>query len=104
MMAETGSPKPVLSTYGNAFTPATEANLDDPMREILSGPPHLIAIETFAWDGVPQLKPLPIPPSPAAPAPWPSRFLAGGFLFAPGSFVRTSPTTPTSTSRARRSP
>jgi hypothetical protein len=91
MMGQTGSPKPILSTYANAFTPR-EAGSNEP--EILSGPPQLIALEMFTDEGIPKLKPLPIPNPSTLKRPVAARFLAAGFLFAPGSFVEDVPYDP----------
>jgi hypothetical protein len=91
MMRQTGSPKPILSTYANAFTPRVDA-AGEP--ELLSGSPHLIALESFNEDGIPQLKPLPIPGSTSYKRPMAARFLAAGFLFAPGSFIEEVPYDP----------
>lgn len=91
MMGQTESPKPILSTYANAFTPR-QANSNAP--EILSGPPQLIALETFTGEGIPKLKPLEIPNLRSLKQPMAARFLAAGFLFAPGSFVEEVPYDP----------
>ena len=91
MAAETGSAKPILTTYGNAFTPATG---DGEQVENLSGPPHIVALDTFANDGLPRLKPVPIFDYAERKKPMAGRFLAAGFLFAPGSFVVEVPYDP----------
>jgi hypothetical protein len=91
MMGQTGSAKPILSTYANAFTPR-ESGSNEP--EILSGPPQLIALEVFTDEGIPKLKPLPIPDPSTHKRPMAARFLAAGFLFAPGSFVEEVPYDP----------
>jgi hypothetical protein len=91
MMGQTESPKPILSTYANAFEPR-EPGSD--AREFLVGPPHLIAIETFNDLGLPILKPVPIPDLASRNRPMAARFLAAGFLFAPGSFVEEVPYDP----------
>lgn len=91
MMGQTGSPKPILSTYANAFTPR-ESGTNLP--EILSGPPQLIALETFTDEGIPKLKPLEIADAGSRKQPIAARFLAAGFLFAPGSFVEEVPYDP----------
>ena len=91
MMGQTGSQKPILSTYANAFTPR-EAGSAHP--EILRGPPQQMGIEIFTADGIPQLKPIMIPDLDGRTRPRAARFLAAGFLFAPGSFVEEVPYDP----------
>lgn len=91
MMGQTRSRKPIVSTYGNGFTPADGVTVTE---EDLGGPPHLIALETFTPDGIPQLKPLGIPDFDDRTRPMAARFLAAGFLFAPGSFVQEVPYDP----------
>lgn len=91
MMGQTQSKKPIISTYANAFTPH-QGGSNKP--EILSGPPHLIAIETFTDQGIPKLKPLPIIDPSTRKSPVAARFLAAGFLFAPGTFVDEVPYDP----------
>ena len=91
MMSQTGSSKPILSTYGNGFVPADEAS---ETKEALEGPPHMIAIETFTDGGIPQLKPLGIPDFDDRTRPMAGRFLGAGFIFAPGSFVEEVPYDP----------
>ena len=91
MMMQTGRPKPILSSYANPFIPQDPAS---DLREILSGLPQLMAIETFAEDGIPQLRPRDIPGLAARTRPMAARFLAAGFLFAPGSFVHEVPYDP----------
>lgn len=91
MMQQTGSERPILSTYANPFTPAAGGTR---IREALQGTPQLIALGGFAEDGLPKLKPLEIPGCEACERPIAARFLAGGFLFAPGSFVEDVPYDP----------
>ena len=91
MMGQTGSPKPILSTYATAFTPRVAGST---IPEILSGSPQLMVIETFSGDGIPQLKPHGIPEIPGRNGPLAARFLAAGFLFAAGSFVEEVPYDP----------
>lgn len=91
MMGQTESPKPILSTYGNGFVPADGTS---ETREVLDGPPHLIALETFAAGGIPQLKPLGILDFADRTRPMAARFLGAGFIFAPGSFVEEVPYDP----------
>ncbi len=78
----TGSAKPILSTYASPFVPAQPGE-----REPLNESPMLIAIGGFSEDGFPLLKPLPISEWNRGPKPVRARFLAAGFLFAPGNFV-----------------
>lgn len=102
MMAETGSPKPILSTYANGFTPsvvnpagpASRTKEIGGTKEILDGAPNLMALDDFADDVFPKLKPLAIPGFGARTRPMAARFLAAGFLFAPGSFVEEVPYDP----------
>ncbi len=79
----TGSPKPLVSTYASPFTPADEDN-----REMLSGIPQKMAIQGFTAEGLPQLKPVDIPGWQTLAVPLRSRFLAAGFLFTIGAFVK----------------
>jgi len=82
-LAETGSSKPILSTYATPFTPSTDADI----MERLNGGLHLMSIQAFSADGLPQLKPVEIPLVPRRTRPLRARFLAAGFLFTLGSFV-----------------
>jgi Glycosyltransferase (GlcNAc) len=91
MTEQTGRQKPILSTYANAFTPR---RADSNRPEVLTGPPQLIALETFTEQGIPKLKPLQILDAPSRTLPVAARFLAAGFLFAPGSFVEEVPYDP----------
>jgi len=91
MMGQTGSPKPILSTYANAFAPR---EVDSAKPEILSGSPQLIALEVFTDQGIPKLKPLEISDARSRIRPMAARFLAAGFLFAPGTFVEEVPYDP----------
>ncbi len=79
----TGSPKPILSTYATAFAPASATT-----REVLAGFPQLMAISTFNPEGLPHLKPVEMPKWQLRKAPVRARFLAAGFLFTRGEFVR----------------
>lgn len=85
-MARTGSPKPLLSTYALHFKPAR--------YDILVGSAMQIAFQAFTPDGIPQLKPAPFTGDKMPDRPVPARFLAAGFLFAPGSFVQEVPYDP----------
>ena len=91
MMAQTGSSKPLLSTYAYPFTPVMTGL---PGTEDLSGEAQLMAIDTFSHDGIPQLKPLPIPRVGERTRPMRARFLAAGFLFTLGEFVEEVPYDP----------
>ena len=91
MMGQTGSPKPILSTYANAFTPREPGSM---LPEILSGPPQLIALETFTDLGIPKLKPLEMIDAASRNRPAAARFLSAGFLFAPGKFIEEVPYDP----------
>ena len=90
-MAQTQKQKPVLSTYGNPFTPREK---ESAQPELLDGPPHSIVIAKFTSDGIPELRPLPIHDFQQRTAPVPARFLSGGFLFALGRFVEEVPYDP----------
>jgi Glycosyltransferase (GlcNAc) len=78
-MVQTGSPKPVLSTYATAFVPG-----DD---EVLVDGPLQMAFQGFTAEGIPYMKPVPISDWQNRSTPLRARFLSAGFLFAPGSFV-----------------
>jgi hypothetical protein len=78
-MHQTGSSKPVLSTYATAFTPGDQ--------EILVDGPLQMAFQGFTVEGIPHMKPVPIPNWQSRRTPLRARFLAAGFIFAPGSFV-----------------
>ena len=84
--AQTGSPKPILSTYPPPFTPGE--------HEVLGGEPVQIAFQGFNADGIPYMKPVAIPGFQHRSAPVRARFVAAGFLFAPGSFVEEVPYDP----------
>ena len=81
--AATGSARPLLSTYASPFTPA-----DDNHRELLVGSPQKMAIGGFTPEGLPQLKPVDIPEWHTLSRPLRARFLAAGFLFTTGAFVK----------------
>ncbi len=78
-MEQTGSMKPVLSTYATAFIPGGE--------EVLEETPLQMGFQGFTEDGIPHMKPVAIQDWRSRSAPLRARFLAAGFLFAPGSFV-----------------
>ncbi len=91
MTMQTGSEKAIISTYANPFTPSSNASR---AREVLHGKPQLIALGGFTPDGIPKLKPLDIADYATRKVPMAARFLAGGLLFAPGSFVEEVPYDP----------
>ena len=78
-MGQTGSPKPILSTYASPFVPGD--------REVLAEGPLLMAFQGFTEEGIPFMKPVAIPDWQIRRTPLRARFLAAGFIFAPGSFV-----------------
>jgi Glycosyltransferase (GlcNAc) len=86
MMDDTASAKPILSTYATAFTPGP--------AEILQGAPLQMAFQGFTADGIPHMKPMAIPNWHSLHRPLRARFLSGGFLFAPGTFVNEVPYDP----------
>jgi hypothetical protein len=62
--------------------------------EILEGAPLQMAFQGFTADRIPHMKPLAIPNWPSFHRPLRARFLSGGFLFAPGSFINEVPYDP----------
>lgn len=78
-MALTASEKPILSTYATAFIPGD--------NEILVDGPLQMAFQGFTEEGIPHMKPVAIPNWQSLTTPLRARFLAAGFIFAPGSFV-----------------
>jgi hypothetical protein len=86
MIAETGSPQAILSTYASPFTPDK--------HERLVGPPLQINFQAFTDDGILQLKPGPIPGDRQSGRPVRARFIAAGFIFAEGTFVERVPYDP----------
>ena len=85
-ITETGSDKPILSTYATPFTPGE--------NEVLGGGPLQIAFQAFTPDGIPQLKPADFPNSRSAGRPMRGRFVSAGFLFTAGHFVEEVPYDP----------
>lgn len=81
--ARTGSPRPVLSTYGASFTPGQEG---DAVCHSTG-----MAFDRFIDEGVPIFAPICCEPR---PLPYRARFVSAHFLFAPGSFVRDVPYDP----------
>ena len=86
MMGQTGSPKPILSTYATPFTPGPS--------EVLTGAPLQMAFQGFTAEGIPHMKPLAIPNWHSLRRPLRARFVSGGFLFAAGTFVSEVPYDP----------
>lgn len=86
MMTETGSQKPILSTYASPFTPGD--------TEILRDGPLQMVFQQFTSEGIPQLRPVALPLGRISKRPLRARFLAAGFLFAPGRFVDEVPYDP----------
>lgn len=84
--AETGSDKPILSGYPPAFTPGE--------NEVLRGDPLQMFFQQFTSDGILQLRSGAFPEGRTSKKPLRARFLAAGFLFAPGQFVREVPYDP----------
>ncbi len=83
----TRSAKPVLTAYPPAYSSTGDpASFDDE--------PTLIIFDRFTEDGLLSLKPISIPKQDWGGGPVASRFLAAGFLFAPGSFVEDVPYDP----------
>ena len=86
MMRQTGSPRPILSTYATAFTPGGS--------EILTGVPLQMVLQGFTPEGIPHMRPLAIPNWQSLRRPVRARFVSAGFLFAAGSFVPDVPYDP----------
>jgi len=84
--ADTGSEKPVLSTYPAPFTPGE--------NEILTDGPLQVAFRAFTADGIPQLRPQPLPEHHKTRHPLRARFLSAGFLFTCGRFAQDVPYDP----------
>lgn len=85
-MTETRSDKPILSTYASPFIPGE--------TEILQDGPLQMVFQQFTPEGIPQLRPGAFPPGRTPKQPFRARFLAAGFLFAPGRFVEEVPYDP----------
>jgi len=84
--ADTGSKKPILSTYPAPFTPGE--------NEILTDGPLQVAFQAFTADGIPQLRPRHLPEHGKSGRPPRARFVAAGFLFTRGRFVQDVPYDP----------
>lgn len=80
MAAQTGSPKPILTTYASPFVPGE--------NEVLQNSPQLMALQGFTEEGIPHMKPMLIPDWHRRTAPVRARFVSAGFFFAPGALVR----------------
>ena len=76
---QTGSAKPILSTYASSFTPGGD--------EILLEGPLQMAFQAFTGEGIPHMKPIAIPDWRSLTHPRRARFVSAGFLFAHGAFV-----------------
>jgi Glycosyltransferase (GlcNAc) len=87
MMQQTGSPKPILSTYATPFEPAGE-------HEVLEGAPLQMALQGFTTEGIPHMRPLGIRNWQSLARPLRARFISAGFLFASGAFVQEVPYDP----------
>jgi len=86
MMQQTGSRKPILSTYATAFIPGE--------NEVLAGVPLQMALQGFTPEGIPHMRPLGIRNWQSLHRPLRARFVSAGFLFAAGSFVTEVPYDP----------
>jgi hypothetical protein len=85
-MQQTGSAKPILSTYANPFTPGG--------AEVLHGGPLQMIFQAFTPEGIPQLRPGEFAGVNDSTRPRRARFLSAGFLFCQGSFVEEVPYDP----------
>ena len=86
MMRQTGSAKPILSTYASPFEPGPQ--------ELLVGAPLQMALQGFTAEGIPHMRPVGIKNWQSLGRPLRARFISAGFLFAPGSFVEEVPYDP----------
>jgi len=86
MMQQTGSPKPILSTYATPFEPGA--------NEVLEGAPLQMALQGFTAEGIPHMRPLGIRNWQSLQRPLRARFISAGFLFASGAFVQEVPYDP----------
>jgi hypothetical protein len=84
--ADTGSKRPILSTYPASFTPG--------QNEVLADDPLQVAFHAFTADGIPQLRPRRLPERRTPGSPLQARFLAAGFLFTLGRFAEEVPYDP----------
>jgi Glycosyltransferase (GlcNAc) len=83
---QTRSAKPIISTYPPPFTPGGD--------EVLAGGPLQMIFQQFTPEGIPQLRPGSFLRGTNLERPLRARFLAAGFLFAPGTFVKEVPYDP----------
>jgi len=79
--------KVILSTYPSSYNPKNDPQERNPYN-------WAINFDTHTKDGIPTLKPVPIINSEELTEPFPSRYLAGGFLFTEGNFIREVPYDP----------
>lgn len=86
MAGQTGAAKPILSCYPPSYDPAVEFSG--------AGEPTELVVEHFSTDGLPVFGQRVIADWAARASPVPARFVAGGFLFAPGSLAREVPYDP----------
>ncbi len=86
LMKQTASSKSILSTYATPFIPGP--------NEVLGGTPLQIAFQGFTSEGIPHMKPMPIPNWQTLNRPLRARFLSAGFLFTSGNFVKEVPYDP----------
>jgi hypothetical protein len=87
---QTGSERPLLSTYPCPFAPAKTPG----GHEALHGLPQKIVIQRFDADGIPEVQSMLYTRTGDRSGPVPARFLAAGSIFAPGSFIEEVPYDP----------
>ena len=85
MLAETGSPKPILTTYPQGFEPG---------KPRPQGKPHSISVSYFRENGTWNQFPAPLKSPESLSQPLPARSLAGGFYFTLGRHCREVPYDP----------
>lgn len=83
MMAQTGSPKPIITAYGGSYDAAKGKHDCKPWK---------MKAKPFGKDGALLCVPVTIPDEPSAPIP--ARFLSGHFLFTLGQWCREVPYDP----------
>jgi len=86
LACRTGSPKPILSTYPAPFVPGEIEPTD--------GAVWLMKFDHFTADGIPSFLPVPAQASTEPTRSLRARFVAAGFLFTIGDFVREVPYDP----------
>ncbi|MDY7087610.1 MAG: GlcNAc-transferase family protein [Actinomycetota bacterium] len=84
LAAGTGAPKPVITCYPPMYEPGAEFTG--------GGVPTETVVTSWSGDGLPVFGQRELPVLDGRPVP--ARFVAGGFLFAPGSLVREVPYDP----------